>query len=202
MSIFCLTSLSGKAQEIKLPVPDKTGGISVMEAFWQRKTDRKFSNKVLSEKELSNLLWAACGVNRADSGKRTNPTANNAQEISVYVFLSDCVCMYDHSTHSLKTVVDGDHRNILAMGQDFVLQVPVTLVIVVDMEKFGDRYEMMQPMGAADAGIVSQNINLFCAAYGLCTVTRGTMNREAVSKLLGLTEKQIPMLNNPVGHGK
>ena len=174
----------------------------MMEALWQRKTDRTFSDKKLSEKELANLLWAACGINRPENGKRTNPTARNLQEISLYVFFPEHVCLYDHKTHSLKTVATGDHRKLLATGQDFVLQAPVTLLTVVDMSKYTKRDEVALTMAAADAGIVSQNINLFCAAFGLNTVTRGSMDREAISKLLGLTADQMPVLNNPVGHSK
>ena len=197
-----LTAMLVNAQDTKLPAPDKKGGSTMMEAFWQRKSDRTFSDKKLSEKELGNQLWAACGVNRPENGKRTNPTARNLQEVSVYAFLPDRVCRYEHKTHSLKTVAKGDHRNLLAKGQDFVLQAPVTLLVVVDMALYGKRDEVAVSMGAADAGIVSQNINLCCAAFGLSTVTRGTMDREAITKLLGLTADQMPILNNPVGHSK
>lgn len=197
-----LTTVSANAQETKLPAPDKKGGSSVMEALWQRKTERTFSDKKLSEKELANLLWAACGVNRPENEKRTNPTARNLQEVTVYAFLPDRVCLYEHKTHTLKTIAKGDHRNLLAMGQNFVLQAPVTLLMVVDMALYTKRDEVAVTMGAADAGIVSQNINLYCAAFGLNTVTRATMDRTAIAKLLGLTPDQIPILNNPVGHSK
>ena len=117
-----LTTVSVNAQDTKLPAPDKKGGSSVMEALWQRKTERTFSDKKLSEKELANLLWAACGVNRPENEKRTNPnpTARNLQEVTVYAFLPDRVCLYEHKTHTLKTIAKGDHRNLLAMGQNFV----------------------------------------------------------------------------------
>ena len=200
-SMLC-TAVAANAQDTKLPAPDKKGGSSMMEALWQRKTDRTFSDKKLSEKELANLLWATCGINRPENGKRTNPTARNLQEICLYVFFPERVCLYDHKTHSLKTVATGDHRKLLATGQDFVLKAPVTLLTVVDMSKYTKRDEVALTMAAADAGIVSQNINLFCAAFGLNTVTRGSMDREAISKLLGLTADQMPVLNNPVGHSK
>lgn len=195
------STLAGNAQTA-LPAPDKSGGLTMMEALWNRKACREFSDRSLTEQHLSNLLWAATGVNRPDEGKRTNATAVNMQEVSVYAVMPGGICLYDHATHSLRKVADGDHRQLVAAGQDFVNDAPLSLVIVVDMGKFGDRQEMMRPMGAADAGIVAQNISLFCAATGLATVIRGTMDREALQKLLGLNPGQEPMLNCPVGYAK
>lgn len=202
LGIFVLLSSFSYSQETSLPAVAKKGGISMMETLWKRKSERTFSNKLLSDNDLSNLLWAACGINRAENGKRTNPTALNKQEVSVYVFLADRVALYDYKGHTLKTVAKGDHRKLLAQGQDFVLEAPVTLVLVGDLSVFGARNERSLTMVAADAGIVSQNINLFCAAYGLATVTRATMDQEGIARLLGLSDTQLPILNNPVGYGK
>lgn len=196
------TTLVSSAQDKKLPAPDKKGGSSLMEALWNRKSERTFANKQLSDQDLSNLLWAACGINRAENGKRTNPTARNKQEVSVYAFFADRVCLYDHKTHSLKTVAKGDHRKLIAKGQDFVLTAPVTLLLVVNLNMYDKIEDIAFLTGDADAGIVSQNINLFCAAYGLSTVTRATMDHEAIQKLLGLVDNQYPALNNPVGYSK
>ena len=196
------STLAGNAQNTALPAPDKTGGATMMEALWNRKACREFSDRSLTEQQLANLLWAATGMNRPDEGRRTNATAVNMQEVSVYAVMPGGICLYDHATHALQKVADGDHRQLVAAGQDFVNDAPVSLVIVVDMGKFGDRQEMMRPMGAADAGIVAQNISLFCAATGLATVIRGTMDREALQKLLGLNPGQEPMLNCPVGYAR
>ena len=96
----------------------------------------------------------------------------------------------------------GDHRGIVAAGQDFAKAAPVSLLMVADMDKFGSKGQHAQWMVAVDTGIVTENINIFCSAAGLATVTRGTMDQKAISTLLGLNENQIPLINNPVGYMK
>lgn len=191
-----------KAQDIKLLPPDTKGGKTLTEALWQRKSDREYSEKPLTEKDLSNLVWAAAGINRKTSGKRTNPTAMNLQEIILYVFNEKGVYIYDAHNHALVKKAEGDHRDLIAGRQEFAAKAPTSLLMVVDMSKYKEDNEHARLMGAVDAGIVSQNINLYCAANNLYTVPRGTMNQEGIRKLLGLTEQQIPIINNPVGYPK
>lgn len=189
-----------------LPQPvHSDSGMSLDEALRLRRSDREFDPaRDLSAQQLSDLLWAAVGVNRPDEDKLTSPTALNKQEISVYVFSKSNVSLYDARKNSLTKVADGDHRMLTASRgsfvQDFVMDAPVVLVIVADVAKFEAPAEMATLMGAVDSGIVSQNINLFCAAAGLATVTRATMDAQAISSLLGLTPAQLPVLNNPVGY--
>ena len=190
------------AQTKNLPEPNlQRKMLTVMESFKQRKSVREYSAKMLSDQDLSDLLWAAQGKNRED-GRLTSPTAMNRQEIRLYVFTSKNVMLYDPQKHSLTQVAEGDHRGIVAAGQDFAKVAPVSLLMVADMEKFAMKGANAQWMVGADAGIVTQNINLFCSAAGLATVTRGTMDQKAISSLLGLNENQIPVLNNPVGYVK
>ena len=100
-------------------------------------------------------------------------------------------------------MADGDHRALVAGAQDFVTEAPASVVIVSDFGKFSDLGEAAAAsMGTADAGIVSQNINIFCAANGLATVTRASMDAAAIAKLLGLGSAAKPVLNNPVGYAK
>jgi len=75
------------ATSIALPPPEKHGGLPLMEALARRHSSRDFANAPLPMPLLSNLLWAAYGVNRPEGG-RTAPSALNAQEIDVYVALS------------------------------------------------------------------------------------------------------------------
>ncbi|MBQ9641692.1 MAG: SagB/ThcOx family dehydrogenase [Bacteroidaceae bacterium] len=188
------------AQTTKLPKPNmQRQTLSVMESFQQRKSTRSYSSKLLSAQDLSDLLWATIGVNR-DNGNLTAPTAMNRQEILLYVFTDKEVCSYDPKTHSLTKVADGDHRDIVAGRQEFAKTAPVSLLMVADMGKFGSDNEHARWMVGTDVGIVTQNINLFCAAANLATVTRGTMDQQAIQKLLGLKENQIPVINNPVGY--
>lgn len=200
VTTFLLMGISCFAQTTKLPTPDmKRQTISVMETYKQRKSVREYSVKALSEQDLSDLLWAAQGQNRED-GHLTSPTAMNRQEIRLYVFTEKSVSLYDPQANTLTQVASGDHRGIMASGQDFVKNAPVVLLMVADMDKFRSNNQHAQWMVAVDTGIVCENINLFCSAAGLCTVPRGTMDSKAISTLLGLNDNQIPLINNPVGY--
>ena len=199
--LFASAMSAQSLKEIPLSVPNKTRGINVMKAFDNRHSDREFANKDLSIQDISDLLWAANGINRPADGKRTAPSALNKQDIDIYVFMKDGVYLYDAHKHSLKPIAEGDHRNIIAGGQDFVKTAPVCLVYISDLSRFGmGNTEQVKLMGAMDAGIVSQNVNLFCAGVGLSTVPRASMDQSALKKLLKLSDSQIPMMNNPVGH--
>jgi len=191
------------AQDVnKLPAPNmKRHTSSVMEAYKQRRSDRTFSKKQLSKQDLADLLWAAQGVNRED-GKLTMPSCMNWQEIRLYVFDSKGVSLYDPHTHSLTTVAKGDKRALIAGRQDFVMDAPVSLLMVADLDKNGKTDARAREMAAVDAGICTQNVCLFCAAAGLSTVPRASMEHEKISSLLGLTKNQIPMMNTPVGYPK
>lgn len=188
-------------KEIRLNTPDKTRGANIMKAFANRHSDREFANKDLNIQDLSDLLWAANGINRPSDGKRTAPSALNKQDIDVYVIKQDGAYLYDAKQHSLKPITAGDHRSAVAGGQDFVKTAPVCLVYVSDLSRFGkDISEQTRLMGAMDAGIVSQNVNIFCAGVGLSTVPRASMDQNTLKKLLKLSDSQIPMMNNPVGY--
>lgn len=195
-----LLSTGAFAQTVNLPAPNKAKKTAtMMEALSTRHSVREYSTKELSNQELSDLLWAACGVNRAN-GNLTAPTAMNKQEIRVFVFTAKGVSEYLPKTNQLVEKAKGDHRDIVAGNQAFAKAAPVSLVLVGDMDKFGSNSEGAKLMVAVDTGIVSENINLYCAAAGLVTVPRGTMDQKAIQKLLGLSENQLPIINNPVGY--
>ena len=203
MTITASSLSAAAAGDIQLVSPSKTGGMPIMETLWNRHSDREFSNKNLSEQDLSDLLFAASGINRPADGKITSPTALNTQEIDVYLFSKEGVFKYIPQGHMLHKVSDGDHRQLLAgtpqFSQDFVLEAPVT---VANPQKFDRMPEMAQMMAITDAGIMSENICMFCAGRGLAVVPRATMNREAISSLLGLPNEAILVLNLPVGYPK
>ena len=189
------------AQNVKLPAPDKEGGKSVMETLWQRSSGTEFSEQMLSQQDLSDLLFAAIGVNR-ENGKLTSPTASNRQEIRVFVFTADGVCEYLNQEHSLKPMVAGDYRGLVAGRQEWVKTAPVILLTVADEAKYGRSDERSKTMMAVDAGMVSENINIFCAGKGLVTRPRASMDTDAIKTLLGLDETQTLLINNPVGYAK
>ena len=190
------------AKSIQLPAPQMTGGKPLMEALKARATSREFSKDPLSQQELSNLLWAACGVNRPESGKRTAPTAMNKQEIDVYVALADGLYLYDAKANALTLVVAQDLRDATGK-QPFVKDAPVNLVFVADYAKMGNGpKEMNDFYSATDTGYISQNVYLYCASAGLSTVVRGYVDRDALAKAMNLTADQHVMLAQTVGYPK
>lgn len=188
---------------IKLPKPNLNRSGAVMKALSERQSTREYASKALSLADLSDLLWAANGINRNDSGKRTAPSAMNKQDVDVYVVLPEGTYLYDAKKHQLNQVAEGDHRGAVAGGQAFVKTAPVSLVLVSDISRFGDaKSARNQLMGAMDAGIVSQNISLFCSSANLATVPRASMDFDQLKKVLKLKETQMPMMNHPVGYFK
>jgi nitroreductase len=173
-----------------------------MEALWSRSSGTEFSDKMLSDQDLSNLLFAAIGVNRPSEGKITSPTARNFQEIRVFVFTAKGVSEYLNKENSLKQVAKGDHRGLIADRQDWAKTAPVSLLIVADEKKFGSSDTHAKLAMAIDAGIVSENVNLFCSGAGFVTRPRMTMDIPAIKKLLKLSDAETPLLNNPVGYAK
>lgn len=191
-AVMMILSLS--AQDIQLPVPDKTGGKPLMQALSERQSTRSFQDKELSNKTLSELLWAANGFNRAD--KRTAPTANNRQELELYVAMKSGVYFYDARQHTLKLVKKGDFRKDTGM-QDYVGAAALNVIFVSDRNKASS-----ETYAYTDCGFVSQNIYLFCASEGLGTVVRGSFNKDALGKLLNLPENQQVLLTQSVGYPK
>ena len=139
LMLFCFSisaATSQELKEIKLLPPQKEGGMPLMQALNERQTTRIFTTEKLPPHVLSNLLWAAWGINRSDTGKRTAPSAVNMQEIEIYVALQDGLYLYDALNHVLTPVLPDDLR--AATGkQDFVKDVPVNLVYVADFAKMG-----------------------------------------------------------------
>jgi SagB-type dehydrogenase family enzyme len=188
---------------IKLQAPVKSGGEGMMKVFANRKSDREFSSEKLKASDLSNLLWAAYGINRSD-GKRTAPSAVNAQDVDLYVVMEEGAYLYDAKEHALKPVAAGDFRGAVAgQGQDFVKTAPLSLVLVSNLSRFtATPDDGTRLMGAVDIGIVCQNINLACAGLGLATVPRASMDKAALTKALKLGDNQLLLMNNPVGYPK
>ncbi|MBC7187047.1 MAG: SagB/ThcOx family dehydrogenase [Calditrichaeota bacterium] len=187
---------------IKLPPPQTEGGMPLMAALKARCSSRAFSSKPLPLQVLSNLLWAACGVNRPESGKRTAPTARNMQEIDVYVALAEGLYLYNAKEHVLEPVLMQDLR--AATGrQAFVAEAPVNLIFVSDYDKMGNiPTEAKDFYSATDTGYISQNVYLFCASEGLATVVRNMVDKPALAEKMGLRPTQKVVLAQTVGYPK
>jgi len=202
--MLAATMVNLKAQELKsiaLNPPDINSGLSVMQAFSKRSSATAFTSEKLKLQDLSDLLWAADGINRQDSKKRTAPSAMNAQDIDIYVFLEEGVYLYNASGNSLDPIVSGDQRTLAAGRQTEVANASVILVIVSDISRFqnGDDKTKLS-LAAMDAGLVSQNISIFCAGTGLLTRPRATMDQPKLKEILKLKDTQYPLLNNPVSY--
>ena len=202
--LFICTSLTS-AQElkpIKLLEPQLNSGKLLMQALKARSSSREYSSKPLPLQVLSNMLWAAWGINRPESGKHTAPSASNRQEIDVYVSTADGLYLYDAKEHMLQPVLAEDIR--AATGkQDFVSEAPVNLIFVADLSKMGGGSDDRKLMTAnADVGFISQNVYLFCASEGLANVVRGMVDKPMLEKEMGLRPDQKVILAHTVGYPK
>lgn len=186
-------------QPVRLNAPDLSRGTNIMQAFQNRASVNEVDPKDLSVQDLSDLLWAAFGINRPESGKRTAASAMNAQDIDVYVFLATGVYIYDAKESLLKPVVAGDQRSVIR-GRGFV-NAPVFLLIVTDISRFNRGDDTLRlGWGYMDGGLVSQNIAIFCAGTGMETRPRAGMPVDEITKLLKLTPSQHLVLNHPIGY--
>ena len=199
MSVAGVVS-GGPADGVVLPSPRTDGGMALMEALRTRHSTREFSTRALPPQVLSDLLWAAAGVNRPESGKRTAPSARDWREIDVYVALADGAYRFDPVAHTLQRVAARDIRGLTGT-QDFVPQVPVNLVYVANLDRMtGAAAEQQSFYAATDAGFIAQNVYLYCASAGLATVVRGSVDRQAVAAALGLGPRQQVVLAQSVGY--
>ncbi|MBC8205932.1 MAG: SagB/ThcOx family dehydrogenase [Kiritimatiellaeota bacterium] len=192
--ICALLAISVFADDLQLPIPRKTGGMPLMEALAARQTSRSFSARPLSDQQLSDLLWAAFGINR-DSGKRTAPSARNGQEIDLYVALESGLYLYDAKENRLVQQLSRDLREQAGV-QPFTQQAPVDLIYVADYDRVRGHPEFYS---AADTGFISQNVYLFCASEGLNTVVLGMVEKEALHEAMKLSPSQHIILTQPVG---
>ena len=172
-------AISQDLQPIVLPKPQNDGGLSVLAALQKRKTTRSISSKALSGQQLSNLLWAAFGINREEAAfnkpGRTAPSASNSQEIDLYVALAEGVYLYEAAPHRLAPVVAGDFRRRAGRGN--AATAPVNIFYVADLSRYdlgpsqpdraiGDP-EVQKSYYYTDTGFIAQNVYLFAASMGL-----------------------------------
>ena len=198
MAGFLNQILAQELSPIKLISPDKKRGLPVMEALSLRSSVKEWSDKKITIGDLSDLLWAANGINRPDESKRTAPSALNAQDVDIYVLMDDGAYLYDAKLQQLTPIVKGDFRDMTGKTT-----APVVVVLVSDISRFkmGEVASKLN-WAALDIGIVSQNIAIFCAGTGLKTRPRAGFDVEKIKEALKLSDSQYPMLNHPVGYAK
>jgi len=188
-----------KPEAIKLKPPQMEGGKPLMQCLKERKSTRAFSPKQIPDQELSNLLWAAFGINRPEEKKRTAPSAMNRQEIDLYVMCQDGIYLYDAENNGLLLINYGDHRN-LAGRQEFAQTAPMTIFLVSDLEKMKGDIKMQEMFSGINAGYISQNIYLYCASAGLGAVARGSFDSKVLSEALKLKPGQKIILAQSLGY--
>jgi hypothetical protein len=200
---------------IRLPEPELKGGKSLIEALKKRRTTREISSRDLPVQILSNLLWAACGVNRRNGPfgipGRTAASASNSQEIDIYVMTSEGIYLYNHETHSLLPVIAGDFRKLaIGKGQSgYGNQAPVRLVFVADLDRLVHTKGYMEPglldsevqksYYYADTGIIAANVYLFAASSGLAAWFHNC-NRDEIKSLLKLPSDKVVLFGQTVGY--
>lgn len=187
-------------EPLVLPKPITTGGKPLMQVLSERKSTREFNIRKLSPQVLSNLLWAAYGMNRPD-GRRTAPSAMNRQTIHIYAVTSDGAYLFDAKTHAVKLVASGDLRAATGL-QPFVAEAPLNLVYVANYAKVASAPDDKMLYTGAEAGFIGQNVYLFCASEGLVTVVRAMVNRDELAKALKLRSDQKIVLAQTVGYPK
>jgi nitroreductase len=216
-----VSSIGSSAQEsdkpapelrpIPLPKPETEGGKSVLAALKERKTTRSISEKELPQQVLSNLLWAAFGVNRerGSFGKpgRTAASASNSQEIDLYVALPRGVYRYEAVPHRLAPVVAGDFRS--RAGRSAAASAPVNIFYVVDLSRYdtgpgqpdrrmGDP-EVQRSHYYTDTGLIAGNVYLFAASQGLAAWFHNC-SRDAAARDFKLRPDQRVLFAQSVGY--
>jgi SagB-type dehydrogenase family enzyme len=191
------------AQDVTILVPPQTdGGMPLMKALKNRKTSREFSGKELTAQQLSNLLWAACGINRPEEKKRTAPSAMNYQEVDVYIATAKGLFLYNPEKHNLLQILNEDIREKTGK-QDFVKTAPLTLIFVADYSKMAKADEKTKESYAmADAAFISENVYLFCASEDLATGVRAWIDKDVLAKAMKLSPARHIILAQCVGFPK
>jgi SagB-type dehydrogenase family enzyme len=183
----------------ELPPPSPVGGLPLMEALGRRESQRDFSAEPLDAQQLSDLLWAAAGVNRAPLGGRTAPSAMNAQEVELYAAMPQGLYRYEPATHTLRLALSSDVRRVTGY-QDFVDDAALDLVYVADHARMKlVPAAQREAFAFAAAGAMAQNVYLYCASAGLATVVRAWFDRQALSQAMGLGSDEQLLLAQTVG---
>jgi nitroreductase len=202
LTLLVVSQVISQPKTIALPQPARKGGMPLMEALDKRSSTREFADTKLPEQTLSNLLWAAWGINREGEGKHTAPSSNNKQEIDIYVFKADGVFKFIPKGHSLE-VVSGDDIRSFCGKQDFVASAPLNLIYIADLTRTDQKDFTVEPLASySNAGFIAQNVYLFCASEGLGAVVRGWVDKEVLQEKLQLKSGQKIILAQTIGFPK
>ncbi len=191
--------LASAQAAVDLPPPRSQGGKPLIEALRLRRSIREYSNRTLPTQVLSDLLWAAFGINRPDSGDRTAPYWRHVMVIDIYAAMADGVWLYEPKAHKLLPHLSGDIRSETGT-QDFVGKAPLNLVYVAHGERMGDiSAEDRRLYASVDAGFIGQNVYLFCASEGLATVFRAALDYASLARTMKLGAGQFVTFAQTIG---
>lgn len=203
-------------EPIILPKPSTKGGKTLLEALQLRRTEREISSKEIPLQVLSNLLWAAFGVNREKSAfnkpGRTAPSASNSQEIDLYVRFKENVYLYETTHHSLKPIKAGVNQ---MSGRRSAVQrtggAPLTIVYVADLSRYDlgpnqpdphiGEPEVQKSYYYTDTGFIAQNVYLYAASEGLAAWFHNC-DKDTIRKELSLRDNQLVLFAHTVGYPK
>jgi nitroreductase len=184
---------------LELPPPRAEGGMPLIGALKLRRSTREYSDRPLPPQTLSDLLWAAFGINRP-SGDRTAPYWRHVMVIDIYVAMADGVWTYEPKAHTLLPYMAGDIRADTGL-QDFVGTAPLNLVYVAHGERMTDiSPEERRLFASVDTGFIGQNVYLFCASEVLATVFRGAVDYPKLARILKLPDQQFVTFAQTVGY--
>jgi nitroreductase len=201
LGLCAALSWAEELKPVSLPPPQTDGGKPLMQALKERKTEREFKTDPLPAQVLSDLLWAAFGINRPAIDHRTAPSAMNSQEIDIYVALREGLYLYEAKPHRLTPVAGGDLRAKTG-GQPFATNAPVTLIFVADLSRMVKaRAADRERYAGIDTGYISQNVYLYCASAGLGTVVHD-LDRAPLTPAMKLRDEQKIILAQAVGYAK
>jgi nitroreductase len=200
--IAASSSLGAQERALKeLPPPRVEGGKPLVEALRLRRSIREYSERSLPAQALSDLLWAAYGINRP-SGDRTAPYWRHIMVIDVYAAMADGVWLYDPDRHALLPHLKADIRPATGL-QAFVATAPLNLVYVAHGDRMKDiSHEEQRLYASVDTGFIGQNVYLFCASEGLATVFRGAVDYQGLARAMQLDEAQFVTFAQTVGYPK
>lgn len=185
---------------IDLPAPQTSGGKPLMQTIAERRSIRNFAPRPLPATVLSNLLWAAYGINRPESGDRTAPSWRHFIALEIHLATAEGVWRYEPKAHRLLPQRPGDIRAATG-SQDFVAQAPLNLIYVADGKRMDDTPPAEQQLYArVDAAFIGQNVYLFAASAGLASVFRGALNAEKLGQILDLPPSQFVTFAQSVGY--
>lgn len=188
--VACALSCAVLAADITLPEANTNGDVSLMQALKNRHSDHAFMKQEIGPQELSNLLWVAYGINRAD-GKRTIPTARDQKDLTIYVFNPDGIYVYDADSMMLRQVSEENRLDIFKT-QEYMNDVSVVFLYTAKNKDYGPMH----------AGSAYQNVGLYTATNQMASIVRGNFDKQAVREALRLPDDEYVLVSQAIGWKK